>query len=210
MVYINDCSNDATDQLVRDYIKNYKLEDRISYQCNNKRVGHLHNQYHAITACADNEIIIILDGDDWLAHDEVLSYLHAIYKDPEVWLTYGQFKEFRTNRIGYCRRLISDELGGKRLPWVFGHLRSFYAQLFKLIKKEDLLYNGCFFPAAADVATMLPMVQMAGAHARFTDELLYIHNDLNPQSLQKYWPQQIFLRNIVQNRCAYLSLLYLK
>jgi len=200
MIYINDCSTDNTGLLVSHYIKEHHLENRIIYQENRQHQGHLANQYYAISSCDNNEVVIILDGDDWLAHDNVLEYLNEVYQNPHIWLTYGQFKQLSDDSLGYCRA-IENNMGNP--PWVFGHLRTFYAWLFKRINKQDLQYNGAFFPMAADVAIMFPMIQMAGQRIRYIEDILYIHNDLNPLSLKKAWPMQRFLEKIIRNRPKY-------
>ncbi len=206
MIYIDDCSCDGTGQAVQEYIKQCKQEYRVTFIQNDKRQRHLANQYAAIHACANREIIVILDGDDWLAHNHVLEYVNNVYQDQNVWLTYGQFREFNNNSIGYCRQVQASMIENNNIrqhPWVFGHLRTFYAGLFKLIKEEDLKYNGAFFSMAADVATMIPMAEMAGNRIRFIEDVLYIHNDTNPLCLQKAWPMQTFLKQVIRNRPKY-------
>jgi hypothetical protein len=50
------------------------------------RVGALENLYRCIHTCDDQEIVILLDGDDWLAHPRVLQTLNAVYADPHYGL----------------------------------------------------------------------------------------------------------------------------
>ena len=35
-----------------------------------------------------------MDGDDCVAHENVLAYINNVYQNPDVWLTYGQFAIF--------------------------------------------------------------------------------------------------------------------
>lgn len=210
VIYVDDCSIDSTGQLADTYIQDSGKSGQVTIVHNAKRMGHLHNQYTAIHACKDNEIIIILDGDDWFAHDNVLSYLNELYQDPNVWLTYGQFKELSDGSLGYCQKIPDSAINNGKVrsytPWVFGHARTFYAGLFKLIQKEDLFYNNKFFPMAADVATMIPMAEMAGQRIRFVPEVLYIHNDFNPLNFKKVWPMQAFYESVIRRRQPYASL----
>lgn len=213
VVYIDDCSLDGTGGWVERYILDQEQSARVRLIRNAQRRGHLANQYAAINVCQDNEIIIILDGDDWFAHDGVLAYINSIYQDPNVWLTYGQFKELSDGAIGYCAAIPYEIVASQKIrlyrPWVFGHVRTFYAGLFKRIKKEDVLYNNQFFPMAADVATMIPMAEMAGKHMRFINDILYIHNDLNPLNLKKVWHMQAFYELVIRRRKAYAPLISL-
>lgn len=186
MIYVNDNSTDGTGQLVSDYIKKNRLNDRIIFVNSKKRRGHLFNQYYAIHSCEKNEIIVILDGDDWLAHNGVLTYLNEVYQDPNIWLTYGQFLYFQKNKKGFCRKIPIEIVKNNSIRpfclWYFSHLRSFYAGLFHMINIEDLLYEGNFFPMAADIATMFPMLEMCGKRFKFIEDILYIYNDTNQLS----------------------------
>lgn len=93
-IYIDDCSTDDTGELVRQYIMEYSLESHVTLIHNSINKGALANQYHTIHDCNDDEVIIIVDGDDWLAHANVLRHINQAYTDPNVWLTYGQFQSY--------------------------------------------------------------------------------------------------------------------
>jgi glycosyltransferase involved in cell wall biosynthesis len=183
LIYINDCSTDGTGELVKDYIRVCGMQDKVFFINNKQRRGHLANQYNAIHMCAKDEIIVVVDGDDWLAHTHVLSYLNDMYQDENVWMTYGQFWYLSKNTKGVCCPIpnaIIQANGIREHPsWVLSHLRTFYAGLFHHIKIADLLYEGSFFPMCADICTMYPMFEMAAERARFIPDILYIYNDAN-------------------------------
>jgi hypothetical protein len=195
---------------VQEYVHSHHKSNQVTIIPNPQRMGHLHNQYTAIHGCLDSEIIVILDGDDWFAHDQVLCRLNDLYQNPDVWLTYGQFRELSDDSLGYCQAIPEQVIHASGIrayrPWVFGHTRTFYAGLFKRIKKEDLFYNNAFFPMAADVATMIPMAEMAGEHMRFVPEILYIHNDRNPLNFKKAWQMQAFHEAVIRKRVSYKNL----
>lgn len=185
MVYINDFSTDGTGELVQDYVRFHGMEGRVLQLNNKRRRGHLANQYNAIHMCAKNEIVVIVDGDDWLAHTHVLEYLNHLYQE-DVLMTYGQFWYLKRNTKGVCRPVpesVVQENGIREHPsWVLSHLRTFYAGLFQLIKLEDLLYQGNYYPMGADIATMYPMFEMAAERARFIPDIMYVYNDANQLS----------------------------
>lgn len=105
LVYIDDCSTDGTADGVQAHIDKQGKSDKVTLIRNAQRHGHMYNQYHAIGAVAADKVIVIVDGDDWLAHNDVLSYLNSIYQSQDVWLTYGQFWYWQKNRLGICRKL---------------------------------------------------------------------------------------------------------
>ncbi|MGE5196845.1 MAG: glycosyltransferase family A protein, partial [Anaerolineae bacterium] len=91
IIYIDDCSTDETYQKAQDVIKASQQGRRVTFIRNEKNRGALFNLYQVIHHCNDEEIIVALDGDDFLAHQEVLSTLNHIYHDPGIWMTYGSF-----------------------------------------------------------------------------------------------------------------------
>ncbi len=192
IIYIDDCSTDSTGNLVEHYIHVRKQHEHVTLIKNTYRRGALANIYDAIHSCLDHEIIVIVDGDDWLAHNKVLQYLNTIYQNQNVWLTYGQFMYFSLepthhlhNKIGlaapYPINIIQQKLF-RQYPYILTHIRTYYAWLFKQIKLSDLLYNGYFYTAATDPAVMYPMIEMAGDRFAYISDILYIYNLNNPLS----------------------------
>ena len=187
VIYINDCSTDATGSLVDEFLHTHPLKDKVKVIHNAQRVGtSLGNLYYAIHTCADHKIIVNLDGDDYLAHSGVLARLKQEYDDPSVWVTYGQFIWYPQNYPGFCREIpqwVLDSNSIRKYDFVTTHLRTFKAGLFKRIKKEDLLYNGEFYPMAGDMAWIYPILEMASkGHIRFIPDVLYLYNHENPIS----------------------------
>lgn len=207
IIYIDDCSPDNTGQMVNEYIKLLNMEHKITVITNEERNGALANIYKAIHLCQPHEIIVNLDGDDWLAHPFVLNHLNAIYQDSNVWLTYGQFQWWPKNVPGFSHNVPTDILEQNKIRdygWATSALRTYYAGLYQKIKKEDLLYNDVFFPMAWDLAIMFPMIEMAGTHCKFVDEILYIYNtESNINDHKVNGTQQIDLGNIVRGKPRY-------
>ena len=188
-IYVDDCSSDGTGQLVEKFITDNNLGGRISLICNPVGVGAMQNLYNVIHSCDDDEIIAILDGDDWFAHNGVLKRLDTVYSDPNCWMTYGQYISWPDDMSGYSRQIpshIIETNNFRGYDWCASHLRSFYTWLFKMIKKEDLIGpSGTFYPMACDQAMMFPMLEMAGHRAKFISDILYIYNSANPISDSK-------------------------
>lgn len=188
ILFVDDASPDGTGTLVKDYIQAKGQEKLVELRLNPVRVGALANLYSAIHSCKKNEIVVSLDGDDWLAHENVLSYLNNVYADPNVWLTYGQFVIYPNNAPGFASAVpekVVHERSFRDNPGGITHLRTFYAGLFQEIKKEDLLYEGNFYPMAWDVAMLMPMCEMAGNRIKFIPDVLYVYNLSNPINDEK-------------------------
>lgn len=183
VLYIDDASIDKTGELVESYIKEHKIE-KIKFIKNLQNKGALENLYNAICSCNPEDIIITLDGDDWLSNENVLSFLNNIYQDKNVWMTYGNYIDYPTYATGSAQQLpyqIIDQNNFRNYNlWVTTHLRTFYAGLFHKIKKIDLLYENKFYLMAWDCAIMYPMLEMAGKHSKFISDILYVYNIATP------------------------------
>ena len=216
ILYIDDASIDGTGEKVRQLIDLYDLKGRVTLIENDENKGAMHNLYHAVHSCKSDEIAVIVDGDDFLAHSNVLSKLNAYYANPDVWLTYGNFAEYPSYAKGADRKhadarpinlKILNERGIRHHAFVTTHLRTFYAGLFKRVKLQDFLDKGDFFPVGCDVASMLPMVELAGEHAYFIDDILYLYNTKNPNSdFKKDLKSQVAIEKKIRNMQAYAPL----
>lgn len=206
--YTDDCSTDGTYDLVKKYIDDRNLNDKITLVRNDSRRKQLANHYRVIHWCKPDDIIVVLDGDDAFFNKWVLSKLRRVYKNPDIWMTYGQFKNWPQGKRGYCKKTdqaIIDSGKFRSQNWIWGHLRSYRAWLAKEIKLEDLIisevkslkeiapynvinknviyeiprYQGKFFPASADCALGYPMVELARNHIKFIRKILYLRNIAN-------------------------------
>jgi glycosyltransferase involved in cell wall biosynthesis len=184
MIYIDDKSTDDTLKKVKCATQQAGMQGKVTIIENSTRKGALENLYNAIHSCADTAIIVTLDGDDWLYDEQVLARVKSAYADNNTWLTYGQFIEYPSGKHGFCCAMSDDVVKSgcfRSCGYLPSHLRTFYAGLFKRIKKEDLTdKQGHFFMMAWDVAMMLPMIEMARHHFKFIPEIMYVYNTTNP------------------------------
>src|SRR5207248_697575 len=185
VTYVDDCSTDGTGELIDTYVQQYELQDLVTVIHNKKRCGAMANWYYTISLCPDHKIVLNLDGDDMLAHPQVLTKLAEIYKNYDVWMTYGQFTQWPKGGTGWCKPMPADVIASncvRYFPDMPSHLRTFYAWLFKKIKKEDFMHEGELVAMTCDQAMMFPMMEMAGERYAFISEILYFYNTMNQAS----------------------------
>lgn len=210
VIYIDDCSEDNTGELVQKYISSKGYEKKILLIRNQERVGALENIFNAVWMCHPDDIIVNVDGDDWLDNPGVFQLLNAIYSEEDVWMTYGQYVNFPSDEAGHCRQLPEDIISSnsfRKYAWVTSHLRTYYAGLFQKIAKEDFLYESKFLTVAWDLAFMYPMLEMSGNHSRFIPEILYVYNQATPINDYKIRrEQQIFFAHYLQDKPPYQPL----
>lgn len=212
IVYVNDCSTDGTaedvEELARTCVSRslrvFSFDDTFSDNIpesaekfkealnrekvfftlvnNNSRCGALENLYRMIQSCEGHEIIVTVDGDDWLSDNEVLQRINEAYSSKEIWMTHGKFIEYPS--VSYeWNEPVPPELVARNAVRQFkcpSHLRTFYAWIFKKIALQDLLYEGKFFAMAWDMAMMYPMLEMAAERHHFFSEPNYVYNNSNP------------------------------
>lgn len=209
VIYIDDASTDGMGEKVDQFLlkESPSVKMEVIHNAVNKKP--LENFYWAIHSCRDEEILVFLDGDDWLAHDKVLRWLNQCYEDPSIWMTYGSYLEYPSYRR--WGKKIPEEVHKKRSyrelakkKFLITHLKTGYAGLFKKVKLQDLLEEGKFYPMAQDQALCLPAQEMAHRHSHFIRDILYIYNRdnvLNDDKVDR--KMQIANSQSIQSRPSY-------
>ncbi|MCI5051712.1 MAG: glycosyltransferase family 2 protein [Simkaniaceae bacterium] len=210
VIYIDDCSTDATYKKAAQVVRRYNAEGKVKLIRNKRNFGSMANMYNAVHSCKNEEIVAVVDGDDWLSYVHVLRDLNAYYQNDDVWMTSGNYLEYPEYVEGQNQPFDLKTLKSasvRRKSWQTSHLRTFYAGLFKRIRIEDFLYQGNFFPVSADVAAMLPMLEMAREHAYYIPDILYMYNTSNPicDAKMRYDRQQFF-DNYIRKQSSYPKL----
>jgi len=128
----------------------------------------------------DNEILIEVDGDDFLPDSKVFQRIHDLYSDDNVWIANGSFR-YSTGAMGFSSKQENfDNL--RAANFTASHIRTWRAFLWRAIKEEDLKdENGDYWQWSGDLCFMYPMLEMSGEeHYRFMTEVNYVYNADNP------------------------------
>lgn len=216
LIYIDDASTDDTYQLAESLLLAEAKGIPYELRGNTERLGACENIYQAVMGCDPNEIIVMIDGDDWLSHELVLQRLNEVYADPDVWMSCGNY--LRHTPYTFVRGEASGEIPKKVIKRnalrsyipkknPLSHLKTFYAGLFQKIRFEDFQIDGHFFDCASDVAMMIPMAEMAGVHCRHIQDVLYIYNQVSLINDDKIrFERQIACRDEICKRPPYQPL----
>ena len=211
-VLIDDISTDNSVSIIR---KEIEGDSRFKLIINEQKKYALQNIYEGIqhTNPEDEDIIITLDGDDWLACKNVFSILNDEYEKSKCWITYGSYVEYPNWIPGKFSRQIPQEVIDKKSfrehEWMSSHLRSFKYKLWKNIKKEDFLDNdNNFYRMAWDLSFMFPMLEMAGNKSKYIQKTLYVYNLGNPLNDHKIDnTYQIKLEQEIRNKKKYSKII---
>lgn len=169
-IYIDADSDDDTYQFACHAKEN---DDRIHVKRNRPRVSLLDNLLPIWRTVDDEDIIVWIDGDDWLATEHALAVVASVYQKNDAWMTYGQFM-LQQGTIGFAAPVGPNP---REEPWRATHLKTFKGWLLKEIRDADLQQaDGTWYDLAIDQAIMLPMLEMAGERAIFIPQILYVYN----------------------------------
>lgn len=202
--YIKDCANSLINQNNKnwiahfiddvstdDTISNIPDDPRFTIKRNTERLTALPNIHYGIMDLNlnDDDIICILDGDDFLARPDSIDIVDRFYTDENALLTYGQYISSAGN-MGHCIPYTQEtfkHVRDSRQYWA-SHLRTFKFKLYKEILNQDPnldcykdsndeMYRSCY-----DVAIMVPLLEIAGFDkVKFNPVPLYFYR-IHPQN----------------------------
>jgi glycosyltransferase involved in cell wall biosynthesis len=176
----NDLSTDNSLNIVKDMIKDDERFILIDNETKMYQPGNYDQIIRDNTEIDDNDIIVEVDGDDWLPDSKVFDRVANLYSDDSVWVANGKFR-YVNGGVGFAAppNNISTI---RQETFAASHLRTWRAFLWRKIKVEDLKdENGVYWKTAGDLAFMFPMLEMAGEeHYRFMTDVNYIYNEINP------------------------------
>lgn len=183
VIYMDDHSEDRSYEKAKHFIENSDHDHHVQLIREDIKKGRARNLYYAIHGCEDQEIVILLDAKDSLAHEYVLNWLNRAYCEDHIWMTYGGSCLFPSFKFLGGRKDIPDRVyrhhsfrsHALSRSFIYRPLQSFYAGLFKQIRLEDFTKDNKFLNAW-EYACMIPLAELAGKHVRFVTDVLYFRH----------------------------------
>lgn len=176
----DDLSTDKSVELVKKFIKN---DDRFILIENTEKLYQPGNYDQVIrnnSEIDDNDVIVEIDGDDWLPDSETLNRIHKTYSNKNVWIANGSFKYSNGSPGFSSRQEITNNL--RQIRFTASHIRTWRAFLWRKIKVDDLKDDdGVYWKVTGDLSFMYPMLEMSGnEHYKFMEDINYVYNEENP------------------------------
>lgn len=143
------------------------------------------NIHTAVTQhCDEEDIVLLVDGDDELLGTSPLKVFNHIYQKSKVdmvWSNHLQFyNHIRQVYRGWSYNYSDDEKRNNRyrdVPQKISHLRSFKAKLYRMIKEEDLKdKDGKWFTSTYDEVICLPILELTCGRNYYVEEFFYLYN----------------------------------
>jgi len=208
---INDISTDESLNIVKREVNG---DSRFKVINNKEKKYALRNIAESIrnSNCTDDEVIILLDGDDWFASSNTLNKLRDIYVKEECFLTYGSYVFNPGGGKGPEPSQYPDDIikanSFRQDFWRASHLRSFKHKLWKHIDARDMKdNNGEYYKMTYDQAIMLPLLELAGEKSKYIPEILYVYNKENPLNVDKIKTQeQVKTAREIRNKKSYKAI----
>lgn len=189
-VLINDLSTDDTYDIARKKIDSLpsELQDRFIMIHNTENRGAVRNQIESIRIYAgDDDIVILLDGDDWLAYrNDIFTYINTLHHDGADF-TYGSCWSLADNipliSQEYPKAIRENKtFRDHKFNWgmPYTHLRTFRGSLLKYESNDPFTdETGQWYKAGGDNSVFYTAIENA-SNVVCVQEILYIYNDLNP------------------------------
>lgn len=192
VIMVDDASTDDTITVIERFHARFdRLGIRSEYHRNAYNLMMPHNLVEYCREGDPEEVIFLLDADDWLPHPQALYNLDMhYYEHDELWLTYGSYLKYpdpfntQPQALPYDEDTI-DRLEFRREQPRYNHPITFRRKLFNQISDGELQYDtGGWFNAAYDHALMMPMLELTsrGRYFKWVPDFLYVYNDENPLS----------------------------
>lgn len=194
IVYVDDHSNDNGPNIVHEILSTHHNAAKVTYIRTQTRKKKLANLYEIVHSLTSDMIVIELDGDDALAHTDVLALFNARYQQTNAWLVYANYRNepealaCQQHIDHFCAPtpwLVKTTNSFRSYPWIYSGLRSYYAGLFKNIKKIDLLcpfepYKHQLIPFCHDMAYIYPMLEMTNPRIAYLGNKVLIRHIDSP------------------------------
>ena len=190
----DDMSTDNSVNIAKNAINN---DLRFKIIQNEKKLYQMGNYDQVIRTMPDvndEDIIVEVDGDDWLPDRYTLQRIYNIYQNNDCWVAYGNFK-YPDGRIGFASPPKNwDNI--RAGAFYASHIRTWKAFLWKEMKDHTMKdENGNYWNASCDVAFMYAMLEMAGPdHFKYMSDINYVYNDTNPLNEHK-----VMMQNVTRN-----------
>ena len=188
---IDDCSTDNSAQVVADIVSKLpaELDGKFTLIQNEKNLGAVQNQVTLFRTLDDNDIVIILDGDDWLVNDpDIFHYYNNLYHD-NTEFSYGSCWSLIDNIPLISQPYPPNVKANKsyrsyQFNWVmpYTHLRTFRKKLINAV--PDTMFkdeNGSWFKAGGDGSVFYSLIEQADPNkVKVVSRIVYNYNDTNP------------------------------
>lgn len=188
LLLCDDSSSDRTYQIMKRY-KNYP---NVYLFKSNRNMGACYMRYYGLLSIQElienYDVILLLGGDDWLAHDNVLNIINDKYQSGGD-VTYGNWRSTsgKMNNLYYFPEEITKNRDFRKYKWISTAINTFRYYLFKRLSAHDFLdSNNRWIRNCTDLAIMFPIMELASNIIGISDVLYIYNNNHSHNTLKRF------------------------
>ena len=186
VLYIDDNSSDDTFEIA-EYLTTGNNKFKLIKNPENMSKAYSFMKY-AKDFVNDDDIVVFLDGDDWISYSDVFERVAKYYIENRVWVAYSKM-------LCYPSLIPSPSHGHdhpdnvhrfnsyRQYPYTASHLKTVKGFLFKNMNEKDLKYENTWIRFGDDVAIMCcAMEQSPREKIGIIDFPCYVYNESEENS----------------------------
>lgn len=207
-ILIDDASDDNSYQIAKETIETLpdKIQSKFRLIRNSENKGAIANQIIGIGHCTKDDIVMLLDGDDWLINNNTIFHYYNDLYDQGYEFTYGSMWSLVDNiplisqefpiEVKKTRSYRNHHFNWK-IPYT--HLRTSLAKYFLTLDTSKFKVNGEWMKSGHDNPLFYELIEQVDPNKVYCNrEIVCNYNDVNPLNDYK-------IRGSEQNRNANLS-----
>lgn len=181
VLFVDDASSDTTFEIA-EYLVGTNDKFKLIKHTENKTKAYTFTE-HLPAFVNDDDVVLFVDGDDWISHHDVFEYVAKYYVQHKSWVAYSKFIHYPS--------LTETEVHGRphpdtiirfnlfrQYPFIASHLKTMKGFLLKKINKEDFKFQGNYVRFADDVALMYAALEMAPSdRIGVMNVVAYVYNE---------------------------------
>lgn len=189
IIYVNDASTDKTKEVFDNIVHLHNIKDKVIYIENESKMNQMYCKHIAYEYVQDNDIVCILDGEDWLHDSLVLLRLCWYYTQYRCHILTSTYKVLTVDSNGkmniftpqYFTKYSNEEIQYKIFRYCeykFQHLKTGFGIYFKSIpliyKRQDNKWIDRF----TDISEMICICELNSGKLLQLHDHMYVYNKI--------------------------------
>ncbi len=174
VVYIDNASDDGSFGLAQEIAAGASFSKRIDFLKNEHPLSQTELLLQGVSFCEEGDVLVLLPGNDWLAHEWVLQRLNQYYADPDLWVVCARSCDYPGFIPG---AIFSFGAQGRKEPAGSSQIKCLKTFRAALLKEGHLYPNNLKSCLGTDAQNPLAsLFAEASGHIQFARDILYIVN----------------------------------
>jgi hypothetical protein len=183
-VYLDDMSIDNSVEILKEIQDSnaFKTINRVynlTIIVNQKKkfkIKNLHELISDTSKYKDDDIICVLDGDDWLNNKNTLQEIYDLYKEKDLDYLYTNWVYSHNGQLGISKQIPTIDWDPYKSSWITSALSTFRVKRFREINFKNFLNDsGEYFVMGCDQAYVLPILEMSRRRNGNYDKVYFLN-----------------------------------